>query len=229
MENKIARRELMGAAGAAVLAGAMGSAAFAQDAVQKGKIIGISCSPRKGKTTAASVAACLEAAQKATPNIETELIELADMSIPAQLAAGLPLREGEVDDFPSIVAKLGDPTVAGIIVGSPVYFGNMSALCKAFLDRCIAFRKDGFKLRDKVAGVVAVGSARNGGQELTIRSIQAALMGQEVIIVGTGQPSTRIGATLWNQDDSIAEDAFGLETARDLGRNVAERALRLSA
>ena len=88
------------------------------------------------------------------------------------------------DDFPSLVPKLGDPKVAGIIIGSPVYFGNMSSLCKAFLERLMMFRKDNFALSNKVAGVLAVGGARNGGQELTIRSIQTALFGQEMIIVG---------------------------------------------
>ena len=73
-------------------------------------------------------------------------------------------------------------------------------------------------------GVEAVGSARNGGQELTIRSIQTALMCQDMIVVGDGKPSARIGATLWNQNDSIAEDDFGSDTAMNLGRRVAELA-----
>jgi len=76
--------------------------------------------------------------------------------------------------------------------------------------------------------VLTVGSTRNGGQELTVHSIQAALMGQDMIIVGSGQPTGRIGATLWNQEDSIAEDAFGNETAKDLGRRVAEVARALA-
>ena len=225
MSSKIGRRELIGAAGAAIVAGAIGAEASAQDALPKRKIIGISCSPRKGKTTAAAVALCLKAAEEQEPGLATELIELADFSIPAQVAAGQPLREGETDDFPKLAEKLGDPAVAGIIVGSPVYFGNMSALCKAFLDRCFAFRKDGFKLRNKVAGVVAVGSARNGGQELTIRSIQTALMCQDMIIVGDGQPSARVGATFVSQNDSIESDEFGKDTAKNLGRRVAELAV----
>ena len=224
MNSKIGRRELIGAAGAAAVVGAMGSSAFAQGEAARRTIIGISCSPRKGKTTAAALDVCLQAAQNASPDIETELIELAGLSIPAQLVAGQPLRDGEVDDFPQIMAKVGAPKVCGIIVGSPVYFGNMTALCKAFLDRCGAFRSDGFKLRNKVAGALAVGGARNGGQELTIRSIQTALMCQDMAIVGDGQPSARIGATLWNQNDSIAGDDFGIQTAENLGRRVAELA-----
>jgi len=222
MSEKIGRRELIGAAGAAVVAGTVSGRASAQEASPAQKIVGISCSPRQGKTTAAAVKICLAAAEEHDPGLKTELIELANLSIPAYLAAGLPLKPGETDDFPALVDQLGAPDVAGIIVGSPVYFGNMSALCKAFLDRCIAFRKDGFKLGNKVAGVLAVGSARNGGQELTIRSIQTALMCQEMILVGDGRPSAKIGATLWNQGDSIAADQLGCDTAKNLGRRVAE-------
>lgn len=220
MSNLLGRRELMGAAGAMAVAGALGAAA--QDSPAKLKIIGVCCSPRAGKTTSAALALCLAAAKEKDPNIETELIELGGLSIPAQLAAGFPLRDGEVDDFPEIAKKLADPSVAAIIVGSPVYFSNMSALCKAFLERCMVLRQDGFKLRNKVAGVVAVGGTRNGGQELTVQSIEAALMCQDMVVVGTGKPAGRAGATLWNVEDSIEADTFGKDTARSLGQRVAE-------
>jgi multimeric flavodoxin WrbA len=210
----------MGAAGAMAVVGALGAAA--QDSPAKLKIIGVCCSPRAGKTTSAALALCLAAAKEKDPNIDTELIELGGLSIPAQLAAGLPLRDGEVDDFPEIAKKLADPSVAAIIVGSPVYFSNMSALCKAFLERCMVLRQDGFKLRNKVAGVVAVGGTRNGGQELTVQSIEAALMCQDMVVVGTGKPAGRAGATLWNVEDSIEADTFGKDTARSLGQRVAE-------
>ena len=220
MSNLLGRRELMGAAGAMAVAGALGAAA--QDSPAKLKIIGVCCSPRAGKTTSAALALCLAAAKEKDPNIETELIELGGLSIPAQLAAGLPLREGEVDDFSEIAKMLADPSVAAIIVGSPVYFSNMSSLCKAFLERCMVLRQDGFKLRNKVAGVVAVGGTRNGGQELTVQSIEAALMCQDMVVVGTGKPAGRAGATLWNVEESIDADTFGKDTARSLGQRVAE-------
>lgn len=222
MSEEIGRRALMGAAGAAVVAGTLGRGAFAQESPGTKKIIAISTSLRAGKTTAAGLTACLEAAKAQNGELETELIELAGMSIPAQVAAGMPLKEGETDDFPAIAEKLRAPAVVGLIVGSPVYFNSMSAFCKAFIDRCMAFRREGFQLRNKVFGALAVGGARNGGQELVVSSIQAAFMGQDVIIVGDGMPSGRIGATLWNQNDSIAEDEFGLKTAAGLGRRVAE-------
>ncbi len=216
MSHEIGRREMMGAM---AVAGALG--ATAQESAKTIKVIAVNCSARTGKTTAAALQICLDAA-KEQAGVEVELIELGGLSIPAQLAVGLPLRQGETDDFPEIAKKLADPAVAAIIVGSPVYFSNMSALCKAFLDRCMSFRKDGFTLRNKIAGVVAVGASRNGGQELTIQSIQAALMCQDMILVGDGKPSGRIGAALWNVDDSIAGDKPGQDGARNLGLRVVE-------
>jgi len=223
----------MEAAGAAIVTGAATATTSTQAAAgSRGKtirIVGISCSPRKGKTTAASLRVCLEAAQKVDTRIDVELIELAGMKIDGSLAAGLPLEPGQKDDFPRLVPKLSDPRVAGIIIGTPVYFGNMTSLCKAFLDRFIAFRKNNFALSNKVAGVLAVGGARNGGQEVTIQSVQAALFCHEVMLVG-GKPKAHQGATLWNAyNDDITKDEFGIATARQLGVRVAEAALKITA
>jgi multimeric flavodoxin WrbA len=216
-----------------VAAGAAVSGAVAETAETKQtktvKIVGICCSPRQGQTTAASLEVCLEAAADVDKTIDTELIELAGMKIDGSLAAGVPLQPGQQDDFPKLVPKLSDPTVAGIIVGTPVYFGNMTALCKSFLDRCIVFRKSGFALANKVAGVLAVGGCRNGGQELTIQSVQTALMCQEMLIVGDGRPTGHFGATVWNSGEGeITDDEFGMATVRNLGRRVAEVALRMA-
>ncbi len=203
MADDLTRRRFLGTAGAAaaLAAGAPLAAGnpASETAPEKLQIIAVACSPRKGKTTAAGLSVCLEAARAVSvERIDTELIELADLQIPAALAAGLPLEAGQQDDFPQVASRLTDARVAGIIIGTPVYFGNMSALCKAFLDRCIELRKNNFALSGKVAGVLAVGGARNGGQELTIRSVQTALMCQEMIIVGDGRPTGHFGATLWN-------------------------------
>ena len=55
------------------------------------------------------------------------------------------------------------------------------------------------------------------------------LLSQEMVVVGTGRPTGRAGATLWAQGGDIANDAFGLSTAKDLGRRVVEVAVRLAA
>jgi multimeric flavodoxin WrbA len=230
MDQQFTRRKFMGAAGAAIAAGtAVGSSASTASAQTSGKllqILGINCSPRAGKTTAAALQAALDAAAEIGLQIDTRLIELAGMNIgvfdPANPTAG----QG---GFKDLIPVLSDTKVAGIILGTPVYFSNMSSLCKAFLDHCMVFRKNQFALSGKVAGVIAVGGARNGGQELAIQSVHAALLCQEMTLVGDGKPTAHTGATLWNRaNDDISTDEFGLSTARNLGRRVAEVASRLA-
>jgi len=234
MQNDLSRRRFLEAAGASVAVGAavVGVPAATADVhtpAKPIKILAICTSPRKGKTTAAGLNICLEAAKAVDPgHIETELIELAGMSIPGALAAGLPLGPGEKDDFPQLLPKLTDPTVAAILIGSPVYFGNMSYLCAAFLDRCSVLRKT-FAWSNKVGGALAVAGARNGGQEQVLRSVQAAMFGQEMILVGDGRPTAHCGATLWNNGkDDISHDEPGVATAKNLGRRVAEVARRMA-
>ena len=234
MSTDVTRRGFLQRAGVGVAAGAALSTLSAEAAQVTNtiKIVAVCCSPRKGKTTASGLKVCLEAAKGVdSQRIEAELAELAGLKIPGNVVAGIPLEPGERDDFPKVAPKLSDPRVAGIIVGTPVYFGNMTSLCKSFLDRCGVFRKNNFALANKVGAVLAVGGVRNGGQELTIQSVQTALLCHEMILVGDGRPTGHFGATLWNNgSDDISEDEFGLATARNLGRRVAEVALhRLGA
>ena len=144
------------------------------------------------------------------------------------MAAGVPLPPDQKDDFLPLEPKLADPAVRGIIVGSPVYFGDMTSLCKAFLERLMVFKKT-MALSNRVGGALAVAGARNGGQEHTLRSIQAALFSQEMVVVGDGRPTCHYGATLWNNaKDDIMQDAAGIATAKNLGRRVAEVARMLA-
>ncbi|MGA2030705.1 MAG: flavodoxin family protein [Thermoguttaceae bacterium] len=240
MPSKVTRRRFLESTGSAALLTA-GTAVAADAAAAKAaagpiKILGICCSPRKGKTTAAALAICLEAVKAADPRIEVELIELAGLKIPGEVAAGVALQPGERDDFPALTPKLSDPAVAGIILGTPVYFGNMSYLCKALLDRCIVFHKEK-QFANKVGGVLAVGGGRNCGLELTIRSVQVALMSQQMIVVGDAPPTGHWGGTVWGGNPAvgsgptpdIARDAEGIATVKNLGRRVAEIAMRLRA
>jgi multimeric flavodoxin WrbA len=221
MSTNSSRRLFLAASGVWASA-AMGSQTAASSKAVR--IIGVACSPRKGRTTAAAVQVALEAAKQV--GVDTEFIDLGGLKMHGALAAGIPLAEGERDDFPAIEARMRAPGVAGIIVGTPVYFTNMSALAKEFLDRWMVFRKD-FGLRDKVGGAIAVGAARNGGQEVTLQTVHAAMLCQDMIIVSDGRPTARLGGILVSGGDDISKDELGLTTARGLGRRVAEVALKL--
>lgn len=194
------------------------------------RIVGVSCSPRKGKTTATSVKASLDAAKSVNPRIETELLDLGGLEISGSPGGTTSADLQQIwDDFDVVVLpRLRDPVPDGLIIGSPCYFRSMSALCKAFLERLAVLREPKLLLADKPVGVLSVGNFRNGGQELVIEQIQAAMLCHEVLIVG-GKPKAHQGATLWNAyNDDITKDEFGMATAKQLGIRVAEATLRLA-
>ncbi len=230
MPNHANRRLFLASAAGAGLGTLLGTnaVAAAAEAAEKIKIVAVSCSPRKGKTTAQGLQIVLDAAKQVAPDrITTVLIELAGLSLPLEPAFGQPVPEGVRDDFTMVAEQLADPALGALIVGSPVHYANMSTLCKTFIDRLGMFRKD-FRLSGKVAGALAVGAARSGGQELVLRCIHSALICHEMLLVGDGKPTGHFGATLWNNNnDDISTDEFGVKTAANLGRHAAETAMRL--
>ncbi|MCG8500722.1 MAG: flavodoxin family protein [Firmicutes bacterium] len=73
----------------------------------------------------------------------------------------------------------------GVLIGSPVYFGSVSAQLKAFFDKTRKSR--GEKAFVNLAGAaVTVGASKYGGQETTIKAIHDMMLVQGMIIVGDG-------------------------------------------
>ncbi len=221
MKENVTRRNFLATAGAAALATGLAQGAEEAPKGKTVKIIGVACSPRKGMTTAKAVQAALDAAKGADPRIEVELIDLGGLSI-----AGYSPKPPQ-DDFTAILPKLQDPALGGLIIGSPAYFRGMSSLCKAFIERCAPLRDPKMLLANKPVGVVAVGAFRNGGQEMTIEQIQAAMLCFGMIAVGGNAPAFQ-GATVVSTKDDISADELGLDTAKKVGAHVAEVALRLA-
>lgn len=188
-------------------------------------IIAINTSPRKGKSTYFALNECLKAINDYNKNIKTELIELGNLKINGCIGCGYCKKElncSQKDDFLAFIPKLADKELKAIIIGSPVYMGSMSSQCKAFLDRTVMFRRNGFLLRNKIGASLAVGGSRNGGQEATIQAIHSAFLIHDMIVVGDGSPNSHFGGTMWNNNGSFAEDQQGLITVKNLGKRVAE-------
>ena len=196
------------------------------------KIIGINCSPRKGQTTQKSLEACLKAVHNESGEIKTDIIEIADLDVRGCLGCDYcrkRLKCKQEDDFNSLIPVLSDEEVAGIIIATPVYLGMMTSQCKAFLDRTVVLARNGSLLRNKVGGVLAVGGVRNGGQELTIQAVQAAMFCHDMVCVGGGTKAAHFGAALVsNEHKGIECDEIGIETARDIGRRVTGLAMLLN-
>jgi multimeric flavodoxin WrbA len=222
MNTNLTRRNFVSAVATATLAGSIAPIAAAVEGEGKSlKIIGVSCSPRRGMTTAKAVQAALDAAKSADARIQVELIDLGGLKI-----SGWSPSPSE-DDFSAILPKLQDPAVGGLIIGSPSYFRGMSSLCKAFIERCGPLREPKMLLDGKPVGVIATGGFRNGGQELVIEQIQIAMQCFGMMAVG-GHPPAFLGGTLVATKDDIGGDELGLSTARNTGLRVADFALKLN-
>jgi multimeric flavodoxin WrbA len=132
---------------------------------------------------------------------------------------------GIYDDMREIEEKLMESD--GIIIGSPVYFGNVTSQLKMFIDRTRPLRGN-FKLKDKVCGAIAVGGSRNGGQESTISAIHDFLLIHDTIVVGDGAPLAHYGGTgVGGPKGDTIKDEIGIETSKNIGKRVAELASRL--
>ncbi len=191
------------------------------------KIIGISGSARKKKSTYFLLEQCLNEAKNTAKlqgfTLETELIDLAPLSFNGCIACGK-CKKGVLcsqdDDFQPLISKLADAEVVGIIIATPVYMGCMSAQAKAFIDRTVLFRRNGFMFKNKLGGAIAVGGSRNGGQELSIQAIHAGMMIHDMIIVGDGD---HFGGAAWGSFPAGYEsDTAGITTARNLGKRMSE-------
>lgn len=73
----------------------------------------------------------------------------------------------------------------GIVVGSPVYFGSVSAQLKAMFDKTRKVRVDKW-LYNKVGVGVAVGASKFGGQETTIKAMHDMMLVNGMMIIGDG-------------------------------------------
>lgn len=109
----------------------------------------------------------------------------------------------------------------GLVLGTPVYFGDRSSLMHSFLN----FAADRDLLSDVVVSAVSCGSKRNGGQETANVYALFENLNHGAVIVGNGPKTCQYGGTGWGGDiGDVADDDFGLETSLGTGLRVASAA-----
>jgi NAD(P)H dehydrogenase (quinone) len=126
----------------------------------------------------------------------------------------------------AVLKRVGEVTAEdllasdGVIIGSPVYFGNMSGEVKSFLD---SWLKMGLfqdrKMRNKVGGTFATGGGFSNGKGLTMLSIQAAMVMHQMLVTSGGGG---FGASATTGPDSPGIDEKELAEASALGKRIAE-------
>ncbi|MFM8552277.1 MAG: flavodoxin family protein [Nitrospiraceae bacterium] len=108
-----------------------------------------------------------------------------------------------------------------LIVGSPVYWSNMAGPVKTFFDnwqfKFGVFPE--FKMRNKVGAAFTTGGQVSGGKEVTMLTILAAMLGNQMIVLSGGGA---FGASATTEGSSPGIDDQELADAKALGQRVAE-------
>jgi len=108
-----------------------------------------------------------------------------------------------------------------LIVGSPVYWSNMAGEVKTFFDNWQL--KFGvypeFKMRNKVGAAFSTGGGISNGKELTMLTILAAMLGNQMIVVSGGGA---FGASATTEGESPGIDEREYAEAQALGKRVVE-------
>jgi len=176
-------------------------------------IVGISGSSRKGGNTSTLIEIALKSAQEV--GAETELIELSGMDLRPCKHQGkcYELGECEQDDDLNIIVKRM-MHADGIIFGSPVHFGSVTAAMKNFMDRAGRFAH----LEGKVGCSIVV--ANRSGADITESQMIFFMLVKEMIIPGGSYWPT---GTALNVGD-IRSDLDAIDMAKQMGRRVAQLA-----
>ncbi|KQM11444.1 FMN reductase [Methanomassiliicoccales archaeon RumEn M1] len=181
------------------------------------KVIAFNGSPREDGNTQRALRMALDELEK--EGIETELVNMGREPVAPCEACGVcrKTKDGKckiIDDrVNEFVAKIA--LADGIIIGSPVYYGTMSAQTKAFIDRVGYVCGASGILKRKVGAAVAVN--RRAGALATFQEINNFFLIAEMIVVGSSYWNVLVGLGKGDVD----ADEEGRRIMSDLGRNMA--------
>lgn len=157
-----------------------------------------------------------EVAKALTENgVEAEIVQIGKKPVRGCIACGGCAGKGKCvfsdDGVNEFIEKMKGAD--GLVVGSPVYYASANGTVECFLDR--AFYAGGSAFVHKPAAAVA--SARRAGTTATL---------DELLKYFTISQMPVVSSTYWSQiyggaPGDASHDAEGLQTARNLARNMA--------
>jgi multimeric flavodoxin WrbA len=187
------------------------------------RILGIVGSPRKNGNTEILMSEALKVARDA--GMETEMFLVSGKQIAPCDACGACFEVGSCvvqDDMQELYGMMDQAD--GIIFGSPVYFGSVSAQTKTIMDRMFALLRKR-ALKGKVAGALVV--TRRVGAIQARSLIYSFCIAQGMLVAGgaigygrePGDVLTGVGGGI---------DMSAIEESRLLGASVVQMVQRLS-
>lgn len=182
------------------------------------KVLAVNSSARKDGNTAILISTVFEELDR--EGIETEMVQLSGKVIePCKACWACGGKRNCIhgkDPFREIFDKMIQAD--GIILGSPVYTANISANMQAFLERAGVVtdtNRNENLLRHKVGASVT--AARRGGALNALDAMNHFFMLQDMFVVGFSYWPMAYG----QMPEEVRKDEEGLETMRNLGRNMA--------
>lgn len=182
------------------------------------KVVAFNGSPRRNGNTVILLNEIFQILKK--EGIETELIQLGNKQVHGCTACGKckEFQDGKChiknDHLNSCIEKMEEAD--GILIGSPVYFADVTPEVKALIDITgYVTRANGHTLKQKVgASVVA---ARRGGALHTFETINNFFLINQMIVPGSSYWNFAFGR---NPGD-VLNDEEGIQTMKILGKNMA--------
>lgn len=147
-------------------------------------------------------------------NIETEIIHIAKGVVNGCIACRKCFEIGKCIFNNDLVNEVSEKLkyADGLIIGSPVYYASINGTLSSFLDRL--FYSSGRNFKNKVGASVV--SARRAGTTAAFDQLNKYFTISSMPI---------ISSTYWNMvhgftPDDVKKDLEGLETMRNLGKNM---------
>jgi multimeric flavodoxin WrbA len=182
------------------------------------KVIAFNGSPRRDGNTKILIDTIFEILQK--EGIETEMVQLGNKKVHGCTACGKckEIQDGTChiknDHLNLCIEKMVEAD--GIIIGSPVYFADVTTEVKALIDVAgYVTRANGFSLKRKIgAAVIAV---RRGGALHTFESINNFFLINQMTVPGSSYWNFAFG----RNKGEVVNDEEGMQTMKDLAENMA--------
>ena len=181
------------------------------------KVIAFNGSGRENGNTAILLETVL--AELSQEGIETEFIQLSGKSLQGCVACYKCFKNRDqkcsvtTDNLNEYLAKMIESD--GILLGSPVYFTDVTAGMKALIDRCglVSTANGGLFKRKVGAAVVAV---RRAGAIRTFGTLNHLFLYNEMIVPGSTYWNVGIG----RDPGQVRDDPEGIQTMKNLGKNM---------
>jgi len=172
-------------------------------------ILLISGSPRKGGNTDVICNMLEEELEKFD---RVNVVRICDYNIKPCISCRECVKKGEClieDDMKKIYPLLFK--AKAIVIISPVYFNNVTAQLKTFIDRTWCIRG---KLKNKIGAAIVVG--RRYGHEMAINAIHSFFLKHEMII------GTRGIVVMGYEKGEAKKDKEGIRDVKKLAKRIAE-------